>query len=305
MLDSAAKRTNELQSDNQRLREELARLKQTQIECNASREKAMNDSNADKRKLCASVVELTSQLNEAHRQSEKGNTRIAELRTELERKANEVGALEENVSKLMMKMETDGNIRNVDDKRHATQVEALSLELTGVQHELQQTKQQLQEAKRSSDEQKRVINDLTKSVQDQKHKLSIMQQNAEEITSSLDTNPDAQTAAKLRAHYNMQVKRIVNENPNCVPIRCVRAENCKDYPLLERKKLAVSKDMTLSRFNEHIRQKLSLAPEKPLSVYVDCESLPCPNTEVIGELYEQCKHADGFLRLKYSNTSDI
>ena len=59
----------------------------------------------------------------------------------------------------------------------------------------------------------------------------------------------------MQNKYKSEVTRIVRENPNCIPIRCMRADDCNPvYPLLEKKKFAAPKDMTLSRFNEHIRQ---------------------------------------------------
>ena len=92
------------------------------------------------------------------------------------------------------------------------------------------------------------------------HRLPIFLflQEVDQITSQVDSSTiPSHVAAEsaLQNKYKAEMCRIMQENPNCIPIRCVRAVDCTPaYGLLEKKKFAAPKDMTLSRFNEHIRQ---------------------------------------------------
>jgi len=136
-------------------------------------------------------------------------------------------------------------------------------------------------------------------------RMERMQRGIEEVTRRVDVNAVSYAeVARIQNKHRPEVAKIMRENPNCVPIRCVRADNCDPaYPHLEKKKFAAPRDMTLSRFNEHIRQKLLLGPGASLSVYVD-SAVPVPSSELLEDIYQLCRGLDDFLHLKYSHVSE-
>eukprot|EP00997_Jenningsia_sp_PLL12_P003748 NODE_1720_length_1083_cov_172.273694_g1403_i0.p2 GENE.NODE_1720_length_1083_cov_172.273694_g1403_i0~~NODE_1720_length_1083_cov_172.273694_g1403_i0.p2 ORF type:complete len:197 (-),score=82.82 NODE_1720_length_1083_cov_172.273694_g1403_i0:370-960(-) len=182
-----------------------------------------------------------------------------------------------------------------ENQRLQKQIGELDLQLSGSRDEVQVVKEQ---AEGMSAE----IERLKEQLRAKDEKMQRMQQAVDELTGGLDKEPSLET--KAARHQRSEVLQIIKQNPNCVPIRCVRADNCTKYPLLEKKKFAAPKDMTLSRFNEHIRTKLKLGDGAPLSVYVECEGAT-PPSEVLEDVYTACKQSDGFLHLRYTHASEV
>jgi|UniRef100_A0A7S4CNF3 chromosome segregation ATPase len=185
-------------------------------------------------------------------------------------------------------------------QRLTEEMEGLAIQLRAAQDEAACLRGKLTDSTRQT-------NKLRDQLDHQTQRMERMQKEVDQITSQVDSSTiPSHVAAEsaLQNKYKAEMCRIMQENPNCIPIRCVRAVDCTPaYGLLEKKKFAAPKDMTLSRFNEHIRQKLQLHPDEPLSVYVDT-SIPRPSSEALEDIHNVCKGLDGFLHLKYSHSSD-
>lgn len=290
-----------LQSENKQLRADLCELRQAQVAAQGAHDQKLAEVTRAKDLLSTTAQQLQSQLAQVQKDSDKAQAKSSELSKQLKDKETEVASL----TTAAVKASEEAQKASESLKRRAVEVEGLQLKLSSTQQELKHTQDQLKEANRVVEEQKKTISAQALEVQRQRDRVTKMQEAVEEITAAVDTTPeeDVRQSTKLSAHYRAQVSRIMRENPDSVPVRCVRAENCTVLPLLDKKKLAVQHEMTLSRFNEHIRSKLGLSADKPLSVYVDFDGV-IPDTEVLGELYAHCKNADGFLRLKYSHTTN-
>ena len=133
--------------------------------------------------------------------------------------------------------------------------------------------------------------------------LSAILQEVDELTRNLDKTPGT-GAPKLKnttKNRQAEVAKILTENPNCIPIRCIRADNCSpSLPVLEKRKFVAPKEMSLANFTEHVRAKLQVAKSTPLYVFKESqESLSTAGS--LQQFYDQFKHADGFLHFQYSD----
>eukprot|EP00668_Euglena_longa_P041555 GGOE01054700.1.p2 GENE.GGOE01054700.1~~GGOE01054700.1.p2 ORF type:complete len:227 (-),score=89.97 GGOE01054700.1:7-687(-) len=195
--------------------------------------------------------------------------------------------------------------RSSEIKRLSDELRGLSEELEGKMLQLNSAREEARCAKAELDDAKEALQATKHELERQTGRLERMQQGVEEVTRQVDSSVISSAEVnRIQSKYRAEVARIMKENPNCIPIRCVRAANCEpSYPLLEKKKFAAPKDMTLSRFNEHIRQKMKLGQDCPLSVYID-SGVPLPSSELLEDIYSFCKGIDGFLHLKYSHISE-
>lgn len=69
-------------------------------------------------------------------------------------------------------------------------------------------------------------------------------------------------------------------------------------PTIDKKKYLVPSDLTVGQFVFVIRQRIKLAPEKAIFIFVD-EVLP-PTAALMSSIYEEYRDEDGFLYVSYS-----
>ena len=97
-----------------------------------------------------------------------------------------------------------------------------------------------------------------------------------------------------------EAEKIIKKYVTRVPIILERSNNCNDNtPYLDKRKFIVPKMITLSSFLFFIRKRMKLEKELGLFFLVDDAYLPI-NSQLIVEIYNEYKHDDGFLYIKYS-----
>uniref|UniRef100_A0A7S4FMH2 Autophagy-related protein n=1 Tax=Eutreptiella gymnastica TaxID=73025 RepID=A0A7S4FMH2_9EUGL len=296
-LARSKQKENDLTSENTSLK---AELKQARSDLAANTEEMS--------KQAARITDLENQISKLQSLRDQLKAELTAANESLGKQSDELNATIKAQSREIQQFkEKDAEAaseskRSNDEIRRMTEaMEGVHLQLNAAQDECGCLKAKLTEANKET---KKVRDQL----QHQTQRMERMQKEVDQITSQVDSStvPShvAAEAAHIQNKYKSEVSRIMRENPSCIPIRCVRAENCaSSYALLEKKKFAAPKDMTLSRFNEHIRQKLKLRPDEPLSVYVET-SIPLPKSEALEDIHNICKGLDGFLHLKYSHVSD-
>jgi GABA(A) receptor-associated protein len=93
-----------------------------------------------------------------------------------------------------------------------------------------------------------------------------------------------------------EASRMRNLYPDRVPIICEKYKK-QELPIIQKKKYLVPYEITISQFISVIRKRLSLRSE--LSILLSVEGFVPSSTMTIGELYNEHKHADGFLYIEY------
>eukprot|EP00667_Euglena_gracilis_P006441 EG_transcript_6495 len=254
----------------------------------------MNDFENLKSKYMSMRDELKTELVQAHEASAKMAKQLEDLQASSRTQSQEVARLRQ--------LEMD---RTSEIKRLSDELRGLSEALEGKTLQLNAAKEEARSSKAELEDARQALQATKQELERQTGRLERMQQGVEEVTRQVDSTVISSAEVnRIQGKYRAEVARIMKENPNCIPIRCVRAPNCDAaYPLLEKKKFAAPKDMTLSRFNEHIRQKMKLDQDRPLSVYID-SVVPLPSSELLEDIYSFCKGIDGFLHLKYSHVSE-
>lgn len=91
--------------------------------------------------------------------------------------------------------------------------------------------------------------------------------------------------------------KIRTKYPNRYPIICEKA-NGSDIEDIDKNKYLVPHDLTVGQFSYVIRKRLNIKPETAIFILVE-NTFPTASTE-IKTLYDEYKHQDGFLYLKYS-----
>ena len=91
--------------------------------------------------------------------------------------------------------------------------------------------------------------------------------------------------------------KIKNKYPDRVPVICEKNPG-SGLDMLDKKKYLVPNDLTATQFLFIIRKRLKLASEKGIFLFVN--NIIAPSTHTMIELYNQFKHADGFLYMNYT-----
>lgn len=92
-------------------------------------------------------------------------------------------------------------------------------------------------------------------------------------------------------------RKILEKFPGRVPIIVERALKDKSTPLIDKNKFLCPGDLTIGQFLFIIRNRMKLASEKALFVFIN-DSLPPTNT-LIKQVYHQFRQEDGFLYMSY------
>jgi len=94
-----------------------------------------------------------------------------------------------------------------------------------------------------------------------------------------------------------EASKVRDKYPNRIPVICERAEK-SDVPEIDKSKYLVPVDLTVGQFVYVIRNRIKLAPEQAVFVFIN-DVMP-PTASLMSEVYDQQKDADGFLYIKYS-----
>eukprot|EP00906_Rhabdomonas_costata_P016088 RCo023080 len=299
-LKAVQQQNNTLQTENKQLREELGQLRQAHVTLQGVHDQKLAELSRANDTLTTTVKQGKGQLEQAQKEVQATQSRCTGLAKQLRDKEIEVASLTGAAAKASEEAVKASELL----KKRALEIEGLNLQLNSAKEERTLLQDQLSETTRINGELRKVISSQTQEMAKLRNRMQAMQETVEEITAAVDTTPqeDMKQAMRMCENSRAQVGRILKENPNSIPVRCVRDESCTTLPLLEKKKFAVARDMTLPKFIEHIRSKLGLRSSQALFVYLDFDG-EIPPTQVLGELYQSCKNADGFLRLKYNTVS--
>ena len=91
-------------------------------------------------------------------------------------------------------------------------------------------------------------------------------------------------------------KRILKRYPDRIPIICKQSKN-NHLPILNKVKYLVPPNLTIGQFICVIRSRLKLGSE--VALFVTVEGFIPSSLAILGELYENSKHIDGFLYIEY------
>ena len=99
-----------------------------------------------------------------------------------------------------------------------------------------------------------------------------------------------------------EATRIRKKYPNRVPIICEKDHRSLDIPDIDRKKYLVPLDLSIANFMYVIRKRIKISPEKSIYLFIDNHVMPA-TSQLIATLYEEHRHRDGFLYIKYAGES--
>jgi GABA(A) receptor-associated protein len=103
---------------------------------------------------------------------------------------------------------------------------------------------------------------------------------------------------KFNDRYN-ESKRILNIYPDRIPVICERSNLAPmDCPFIDKKKYLIPRDLTVGQFIYVIRNRLLLAPEKALFLFIN-GTIPASSAQ-IETIYDFNKDNDGFLYILYT-----
>ena len=98
----------------------------------------------------------------------------------------------------------------------------------------------------------------------------------------------------------MCIKEIKLKYPDRVPVYVNKKEN-NDVPDIPKHKYLVPKDMTLGNFVYILRKNMKLTSDKAIFVFIN-NKVP-PTADMMGTLYNENSHEDGFMYIVYSGES--
>eukprot|EP01010_Urceolus_cornutus_P002369 NODE_301_length_1824_cov_192.111549_g243_i0.p1 GENE.NODE_301_length_1824_cov_192.111549_g243_i0~~NODE_301_length_1824_cov_192.111549_g243_i0.p1 ORF type:complete len:533 (-),score=179.96 NODE_301_length_1824_cov_192.111549_g243_i0:226-1773(-) len=245
---------------------------------------------AENKKISAERMELEARGKKQEGQIEKANKEVQNARKKLAAKSAACDSVTQHLQDLTAQHNAEQREADLETNRLESMVGEQKLEIEKLLCDLQLAREEAAQA----DEEK---NTMQTKLDATTVRLSTIQKEVDALQRQLES-----AAKEDMTKQQAEVKRILESNPGCVAIRCIRAAECT-YPLLPKKKFAAPSTLDLSRFNEYIRGKLALKPSDPLSVYV-ASDLPQPESESLKDLFDNCKNADGFLHLKYTQVSE-
>ena len=103
------------------------------------------------------------------------------------------------------------------------------------------------------------------------------------------------TLEKRLSEFN----RIVGKYPDRIPIIIEKSKiNSNNIPDLDKHKFLVPEDITLGQFMYVLRQRIKLESKVAIFLFINDKLISTSST--IGEIYDQNKHIDNFLYIKYA-----
>lgn len=97
-----------------------------------------------------------------------------------------------------------------------------------------------------------------------------------------------------------EASRILEKYPERVPIICERITT--NIPEIDRKKYLCPRDLSIANFMYVIRKRLKLSSEKSIYLFINDKIMPATSS-LLGVIYENHKHKDGFLYISYGGES--
>lgn len=98
----------------------------------------------------------------------------------------------------------------------------------------------------------------------------------------------------------VEYERLRTKYPSRAPVFMIRAPACdSSFPVLQKSKFLVPKDLTLGMFSYVVRKHMTLPPEKAMFFFI--ENVLPTTSSLIGELYHRYKSNDGALRIVYTS----
>lgn len=99
-------------------------------------------------------------------------------------------------------------------------------------------------------------------------------------------------------HRRSEACRVIQKYPDRVPVVCERnLQSTLNCPNIDKKKYLVPKDFTLGQFMRVVRNRLRLAPEKGLFLFIG-NRMPSMSSQMI-QVYNSYVNEDGFLYITY------
>lgn len=95
----------------------------------------------------------------------------------------------------------------------------------------------------------------------------------------------------------LESRKIMKKYPNRISIIISKMRG-SDVPYIDKNKFIVPIDFSVSQFLYVIRKRINLHQYKGLFIYVNGSTLP-NTSDLIGNIYNNYKHDDGFLYMKY------
>ena len=103
------------------------------------------------------------------------------------------------------------------------------------------------------------------------------------------------TLEKRLSEFN----RIVGKYPDRIPIIIEKSKiNSNNIPDLDKHKFLVPADISLGQFMYVLRQRIKLKSKVAIFLFINDKLISTSST--IGEIYDQNKHIDNFLYIKYA-----
>ena len=72
-----------------------------------------------------------------------------------------------------------------------------------------------------------------------------------------------------------------------------------DIPVIDKNKFLVPSDITMGAFTYIIRKRIKLEPHQAIFLFVSNSTIPS-SSSLLSEIYDEYKHTDQFLYLRYS-----
>jgi len=111
-------------------------------------------------------------------------------------------------------------------------------------------------------------------------------------------------SSKFKAQYSFQDRfsesaRILKKHPERIPIILEKSKaNSFNLPDIMKSKYLVPKELTVCQFNFFVRQRLKLATDESLFLFINKKVIS--STCIIGDVYQYEKDDDGFMYVEYA-----
>ena len=108
------------------------------------------------------------------------------------------------------------------------------------------------------------------------------------------------TLEKRLSEFN----RIRGKYPDRIPIIIEKSEtNSNNMPDLDKHKFLVPSDISLAQFMYVLRQRIKLKSKVAIFLFINNKLIS--TSSLIGEIYNQNKHIDNFLYIKYAGENTL
>lgn len=110
--------------------------------------------------------------------------------------------------------------------------------------------------------------------------------------------------SKFKSQYSFQDRvsestRILKKHPERIPIILEKSKaNGLDLPDIVKVKYLVPRELTVCQFNFFVRQRLKLASDESLFLFINKKVIS--SICIIGDVYQYEKDADGFMYVEYA-----